>query len=49
MSSSHHPLRAVQFDNLKRIYRTVEDMPGRLADNIKANYVLPTELSEYVL
>lgn len=34
-----------QFDNLKRVFRTVEEMMGSLADNIQTHYLLSSDLS----
>ncbi|XP_054154174.1 acidic fibroblast growth factor intracellular-binding protein-like [Oppia nitens] len=35
-----------QFDNVKRVYKTVEDMSGNLSLNIQTNFLLPTELAQ---
>lgn len=37
-----------QYDNVKRIYKTVEDLPGSLITNIKHHFLLPEELAKYV-
>lgn len=34
-----------QFDNVKRIFKIVEDMSGNIAANIRANFLLSDELS----
>ena len=34
-----------QFDNVKRIYKAVEEMPGNIANNIKQQFSLSDELS----
>lgn len=41
------PLRSCrrQFDNVKRVFRTVEDMMGSLVKNIKTHYLLSEELA----
>jgi hypothetical protein len=36
-----------QYDNIKRIYRTVEDLPGKTMESVRENYVLSEALSEY--
>ena len=35
-----------QFDNMKRIYKTVEDLDGSLYDNIQKHFLLPRKMSE---
>ena len=35
-----------QFDNIKRIFRTMEELPGNFIHNIKTNFLLPTTLAE---
>ncbi|XP_048736754.2 acidic fibroblast growth factor intracellular-binding protein-like [Ostrea edulis] len=41
------PLRSCrrQFDNLKRVFKTVEDMMGSLVENIKTHYLLSEDLA----
>ncbi|KAJ8984025.1 hypothetical protein NQ317_012249 [Molorchus minor] len=34
-----------QFDNVKRVFKTVEEMPGSIVENIKNNFYLPDELA----
>lgn len=34
-----------QFENCRRVYKVVEDMPGSLVDNISAQFLLPKDLS----
>lgn len=34
-----------QFDNIKRIFKSVEDIPGNLTNNIKQQFLLPDELA----
>nr|XP_002125334.1 acidic fibroblast growth factor intracellular-binding protein-like [Ciona intestinalis] len=34
-----------QFDNCKRIFKTLEDWPGSLLDNIQTKFLLPQELA----
>lgn len=34
-----------QFDNVKRVYKTVEDMSGHLAQNIETHFLLPENLA----
>lgn len=34
-----------QFDNVKRIFKCVEEMPGNVTNNIKQNFLLPEELA----
>jgi endonuclease IV len=34
-----------QFDNLKRIFKKVEDMEGSLYDNIQVKFLLPPDLA----
>ena len=33
-----------QFDNIKRVYKMVEDMAGNLCQNIQTHFLLPNEL-----
>lgn len=33
-----------QFDNIKRVFKTVEELPGSLEKNIKSHYILSDEL-----
>jgi hypothetical protein len=35
-----------QFDNVKRVYKTVEDMSGNLSQNIQTNFLLPKKLAQ---
>ena len=35
-----------QFDNIKRIFKAVEEMPGNTATNIKQQFLLPDELAQ---
>lgn len=35
-----------QFDNIKRVFRTVEEMPGNFLQNIKTTFLLPEKLAE---
>jgi hypothetical protein len=35
-----------QFDNVKRVYKTVEDMSGNLSLNIQTNFLLPKNLAQ---
>eukprot|EP00911_Craspedida_sp_UC1_P001863 UC1_evm1s1427 len=35
-----------QFDNLKRVFKAVEDVPGRLIDNISRAFALNGTLAE---
>lgn len=37
-----------QFDNVKRIFKSVEEMPGNVTNNIRTNFLLPEELARYV-
>lgn len=34
-----------QFDNCRRVFKTVEDMPGSLVENISQQFLLPKDLS----
>jgi hypothetical protein len=34
-----------QFDNVKRVFKVVEDMQGSVVQNIKTNFLLPEELA----
>lgn len=36
-----------QFDNVKRIFKCVEELPGNVTNNIKQNFLLPDELARY--
>lgn len=36
-----------QFDNVKRIFKCVEELPGSVTNNIKQNFMLPDELARY--
>lgn len=35
-----------QFDNLKRVFKAIEEMPGRLVPNIVNTFCLSKELAE---
>ena len=35
-----------QFDNVKRVFKTVEELSGRLADNIQSHFCLDAELAK---
>jgi len=35
-----------QFDNVKRVFKTVEEMPGSLVDNITSYFLLSTQLAQ---
>ncbi|KAF7494470.2 Acidic fibroblast growth factor intracellular-binding protein, partial [Sarcoptes scabiei] len=35
-----------QFDNIKRVYKTIEDMSGNLCQNIRTHFLLPMELAK---
>lgn len=35
-----------QYDNVKRVFKAVEDMPGSLVANIKQHFLLPDELAK---
>ncbi|KAJ9595720.1 hypothetical protein L9F63_013083 [Diploptera punctata] len=35
-----------QFDNVKRVFKVVEDMQGSVVQNIKTNFLLPEELAK---
>jgi len=37
-----------QYDNVKRVFKTVEDLPGSLATNIKQHFLLSEDLAKYV-
>lgn len=37
-----------QFDNVKRIFKCVEELPGNVTNNIKQNFMLPDELARCV-
>lgn len=34
-----------QFDNVKRIFKCVEEMPGSVTNNIRTNFLLPEGLA----
>lgn len=34
-----------QFDNVKRIFKSVEELPGNVTNNIKQSFLLPDELA----
>ena len=47
MSFAHFLLYfPLQFDNVKRVFRTVEDMMGSLVKNIQTHYLLSDELAK---
>lgn len=35
-----------QYDNVKRIFKIVEDLPGSLVTNIKQHFLLPDDLAK---
>lgn len=35
-----------QFDNIKRVYKAVEEIPGSIVDNIKQSFYLSDELAK---
>ena len=35
-----------QFDNIKRVFRAMEELPGNFLNNIKTNFLLPVSLAE---
>lgn len=37
-----------QFDNVKRIFKSVEELPGNVTNNIKQSFLLPDELARLV-
>ena len=37
-----------QYDNVKRVFKVVEDMSGSLVNNIKQHFLLPDELAKSV-
>jgi hypothetical protein len=37
-----------QFDNVKRVFKVVDDMQGSVVQNIKNNFLLPEELARSV-
>lgn len=44
--SSRNYFYVIQFDNLKRVFRHVEDMSGHLVDNIRNNFKISLELAK---
>lgn len=36
-----------QFDNVKRIFKCVEELPGNVTNNIRTSFLLPEELARY--
>lgn len=34
-----------QFDNIKRIFKLVEEMPGNVTNNIRQHFLLPEDLA----
>lgn len=36
-----------QYDNVKRVFKIVEDLPGSLATNIKQHFLLSDDLAKY--
>ena len=39
----------LQFDNLKRVFRQVEELGGHVVDNIKKNFLISDQLAKYVV
>lgn len=37
-----------QFDNIKRIFKLVEEMPGNVTNNIRQHFLLPEDLARLV-
>lgn len=37
-----------QYDNVRRVFKTVEDLPGSLAVNVKQHFLLSEDLAKYV-
>lgn len=37
-----------KFENVKRVFKAVEDAPGSLIDNIESNFLLPLPLAQWV-
>lgn len=35
-----------KFENVKRVFKAVEDAPGSLIDNIESNFLLPLPLAQ---
>ena len=44
-----HIFGAFQFDNVKRVFKTVEEMPGSLEKNIQTHYLLSDDLARLAL
>lgn len=38
-----------QYDNVKRVFKIVEDLPGFLATNIKQHFLLSDDLAKYAI
>lgn len=38
-----------QYDNVKRVFKIVEDLPGSLVTNIKQHFLLSDDLAKYVI
>lgn len=38
-----------QYDNVKRVFKIVEDLPGSLITNIKQHFLLSDDLAKYVI
>lgn len=38
-----------QFDNIKRIFKMVEEMPGNVTNNIRQHFLLPEELARWAI
>jgi len=38
-----------QYDNIKRVFKIVEDLPSSLAGNIKQHFLLSEDLAKYVI
>lgn len=36
-----------QYDNVKRVFKVVEDLPGSLSANIKQHFLLSDDLARY--
>lgn len=38
-----------QYDNVKRVFKIVEDLPGSLSINIKQHFLLSEDLAKYAI
>lgn len=38
-----------QYDNVKRVFKIVEDLPGSLTTNIKQHFLLSDDLAKYAI